>query len=308
MKVLITGGSGHLGRDLVGLLEDRDQAVRVLSRRGPRPGESGEWVHGDLATGEGVAEAVAGVDAIIHAATDSPSAQRGRFRAKDFVASPSDVDVTGTRTLLHAAAREGVSHIVHVSIVGVEESRLPYMRVKLAAEQVVREASTPWSIVRATGFYWLLDRFLANLRRLPVWVLPRGLDMQPCDSSDFARHVVARTLDGAGGLSPDYAGPEAIGLRELAHQYQQERGLRRPIVALPLPEAAARAAGGLPAADAILGPTTWQQWLRRSDGPPASERPVAAGERPGQKPVTMPNMQDSKRSADFEMCRTDPQV
>jgi uncharacterized protein YbjT (DUF2867 family) len=275
MKVLITGGSGHLGRDLVGLLEDRGQAVRVLSRRGPRRGEAGEWVRGDLATGDGVAEAVEGVDAIIHAATDSPAARRGRFRAKDFIGSPRDVDVTGTRTLLDAAARERVSHVVHVSIVGIEQSRLPYMRVKLAAEQLVREANTPWTVVRATSFYWLLDRLLANMRRLPVWVLPRGLDMQPCDSSDFARHVVACTLEGAGGLRADYAGPEVIGLRELARQYQQERDLRRPIVALPLPEAAVRAAGGLPADDAILGTTTWQQWLGHSDGAPEPERPGA---------------------------------
>ena len=154
------------------------------------------------------------------------------------------------------------------------------MRVKLAAEQLVREASTPWSIVRATGFYWLLDRFLANMRRLPVWVLPRGLDMQPCDSRDFAHHVVTRTLDGAGGLTPDYAGPEVLGLRELARQYQQVRGLRRPTIMLPLPQAAVRAAGGLPAEDAILGPTTWRQWLRCTEavsapdlaGEPASDR------------------------------------
>lgn len=270
MKVLITGGSGHLGRDLVGLLEERGHAVRVLSRRGPRPGERGEWVRGDLATGAGIADAVAGVDAIIHAATDSPSAQRGRFRARDFVRSPSAVDVAGTRALLDAAARESVAHVVHVSIVGVEDSRLPYMRVKLAAEQLVREASTPWSIVRATPFYWLLDRFLAHMRRLPVWVLPRRLDTRPCDSRDFARYVVDCTLEGPGGLRPDFAGPEVVGLRELAREYQQERGLRRPIIALPLPEAATRAAGALPAGDAVLGATTWRQWLRAPDRPGAA--------------------------------------
>jgi len=46
---------------------------------------------------------------------------------------------------------------------------LPYARVKLAAEDLVRESGVPWSIARATPFYWLLDRMLAkNLPRLPV--------------------------------------------------------------------------------------------------------------------------------------------
>lgn len=260
MKVLITGGSGHLGRDAARLFAEHGDEVRVLSRR-PAHARAQEWVQGDLATGAGVAEAVAGVDAIVHAATLSPAAVRGGFRPSDFLRTPSDVDVDGTLRLLEAAERESVAHIVHVSIVGVEVSRLPYMRVKLAAEELIRQGRVPWSIVRATGFYWLLARFLENMERIPVWALPQRLDSQPCDSSEFAAYLVRCTSQGARGMRREFAGPEVIGMRRLASEYLGVRDVRRPILPIPLPEAAIRSAGSLPAGDAELGATTWRQWL-----------------------------------------------
>src|SRR5262245_53335847 len=96
--VLVTGGTGHLGRDVVGMVTARGHRVRVLARRpGTDPGI--EWVTGDLASGAGIAAAVAGVDTIVHAATNSPAAQRGTFQPGDFFRSPSDVDIDGTRRL-----------------------------------------------------------------------------------------------------------------------------------------------------------------------------------------------------------------
>lgn len=264
MKVLITGGSGHVGREVARLLRESGDEVRVLSRQRSELNSDG-WIQGDLATGEGIDEAVAGVDMVVHAATLSRAAVRGGFRPTDFFRAPSSVDVEGTRRLLEAAERESVSHLLHVSIVGVENSRLPYMRVKLAGEELVRNAGVPWSIVRATGFYWLLDRFLEHMKGMPIWPLPRRLDMQPGDEREFAAYVVECTRKGASAMCREFAGPEVIGMRELARQYQQERRLRRPILPLPLPEAVVtRSAGGLPADNAVLGKVTWEQWLHRA--------------------------------------------
>jgi nucleoside-diphosphate-sugar epimerase len=96
MKVLVTGGTGHLGRAIVARLREDGHGVRILKRR--RGDTKGlEWREGDLATGAGVGEAVAGVDAIVHAATNSPAAQRGGFRLVDFVRSER----------FFAAARDG---------------------------------------------------------------------------------------------------------------------------------------------------------------------------------------------------------
>ena len=114
---LITGGTGHLGRDLIPLLSDRYR-VRVLTRSpGPDPKAADpnvEWVRGDLATGSGIAAAVEGAHLVVHAATWSPAARRGYFLPSDFVRSPSAVGA-GTARLLDAAAAAGAGHFLYVS-------------------------------------------------------------------------------------------------------------------------------------------------------------------------------------------------
>jgi uncharacterized protein YbjT (DUF2867 family) len=266
MKILVTGGTGHLGRAVVGLLEQDGHDVRVLARRpGEDPGV--EWIRGDLATGEGIAAAVDGVDTIIHAATNSPAARRGGFRPADFVRSPTDVDIDGTKALLAAAERAGVEHFVHVSIVGLEHMAplSPYSRVKLAAEDLVRESAVPWSIVRASQFYWLLDGMLARMTRRSPAMLPGRVRMQPVDEDDFARFLVGCATDGGRGERADFSGPEALSMPELAGRYLEARGLRRRIWPAPLPrrmQAALTAASTPP--DGLHGTTTWEEWLART--------------------------------------------
>jgi uncharacterized protein YbjT (DUF2867 family) len=264
MKVLVTGGTGHLGRPLVARLKAEGHEVRVLARR---PGEDGavDWVRGDLSTGEGVVEAVAGVGTVVHAATNSPAARRGSFRPLDFVRSPTDVDVEGTNALLAAAADASVDHFVHVSIVGLEHiARLPYSRVKLAAEESVRRSAVPWSIVRATGFYWLLDRMLAKMAGRPVMLLPGDVRMQPVDSDDFAGFVAGCATDDQRDERRDFAGPQVLTMRELAETYLAARGMSRRVWNAPMPGPVRRA---LEASNTSLvarrGTTTWAEWLRR---------------------------------------------
>ncbi|MDQ0633808.1 uncharacterized protein YbjT (DUF2867 family) [Arthrobacter pascens] len=71
----------------------------------------------------------------------------------DFVTSPPDVDVEGTQRLLEEAQRAGVEHFLHVSIVGVQQSRVPYLRRKAQAENIVRSSAIPWTILPATPFF-----------------------------------------------------------------------------------------------------------------------------------------------------------
>lgn len=265
--VLVTGGTGHLGSRVVDLLLAEEHDVRVLARSpgaDPRVG----WIRGDLATGAGVADAVAGADAVVHAATWSPAARRGYLLPVDLVRTPPDVDVDGTRRLLDEAAQAGVGHFLHVSIVGLEGVRMPYARVKLAAEALVRASRVPWSIVPATAFHWLWHRMLTRQLRLPVWTLPRLL-LQPVDSDDFAGYVVECLADGPGGNRPEFGGPETLTLPDLARQFLDAYGERRPLVAIPVPARFAQAAGRLPGPEARHGTTTWAEWLHRQlPGPP----------------------------------------
>src|SRR5918999_1479204 len=171
---------------------------------------------------------------------------------------------TWMSTALDVSSRrliEWVSSTSCMSIVGLEKVRLPYARVKLAAEEQVRASTVPWSIVPATGFYWLWHRMFTKQLRLPVWVLP-SLQLQPVDSDDFAEYVLECLTRGPGGDRVDFAGPETLTLVDFGRQFLSSRGERRPVVRIPVPERLSQAAGGLAESGARYGTTTWSEWLR----------------------------------------------
>jgi len=256
---LVTGGTGHLGCDIVHCLVRDGRRVRLFARS-PGARTDVEWAAGDLATGAGLRDALRGVDTVINAATFSPIARRGGVRPIDFLRSPSAVDVEGTERLISLCAEASVQHFLHVSIVGLDEATLPYARVKLAGEKLVRASALSWSVVRATPFYYLLDKFLAGLTWLPVWPVP-ATEFNPVGTSDVADHVVTCAFDGGRGERAEIGGPEDLSLVALAGQHQQARGLRRKI--LPMHISAAKAEGmGFVVSQGIRGRLTWADWLR----------------------------------------------
>jgi uncharacterized protein YbjT (DUF2867 family) len=260
--VLVTGGTGHLGRDLVRRLVARGRNVRLLATK-PGVETDVQWVKGDLATGEGIEDSLRGIHSVINAATFSPVARRGGARISDLFSSPSAVDIGGTQRMLDASARAGVRHFLHVSIVGLEDTSLPYSRVKLAGECLVRQSPIPWSVVRATPYYYLLANMLASLRHLPIWPLPNHL-CNPVDTSDVADYLIECLDDGRRGVLDEIGGPENLSLVEMARQFQQARTLRRPILPIPIPARMARSMGFV-GTEARRGVKTWSAWLNGHD-------------------------------------------
>jgi uncharacterized protein YbjT (DUF2867 family) len=263
--VLVTGGTGHLGRDLVARLKG-SYRVRVLARS-PGSDPDVEWVPGDLATGEGIANALAGSQTLIHAATLSPAARRGYFVPKDLWSSPTEVDREGTARLLEGAAAAGVGHFVYVSIVGIDRPRVPYLRRKLEAENLVRSGPIPWSIARATQFHWLMDRLLGRMSRLPVVPLPSNLPMEPVDTTDFADYLVQCVRNGPSGRLADFGGPEVLTLAEAFDQWRQTRArwVRTLPFSLPRSLRDGAAAMSLTGPGSRRGIVTWSDWLRSHD-------------------------------------------
>jgi uncharacterized protein YbjT (DUF2867 family) len=258
--VLVTGGAGHLGLDIVDRLVIAGHRVRVFARS-PGSRSDVEWAVGDLVTGKGLREALHGVDTVINAATHSPIARRGGFSPVDFVWSPSAVDIEGTERLLSLAREQSVRHFLHVSIVGLDEAMLPYARAKLAGERLVRGSTPPWSVVRAMPFYYLLDKLLSGIAWLPAWPVPTAV-LNPVDTSDVADYIVTCAFDDALGARTDVGGPEALSFAELARQYQQVRGLRRKILPIPLSATGARGMGFV-VSNGVRGTLSWSDWLRR---------------------------------------------
>lgn len=257
MKVLVTGGGGALGRKLVRALAGAGHAARVMSRRGPaRDAPAGvEWARADLVSGEGLGAAVEGVEAVIHAASDPRNAEA--------------VDVGGTRRLCEAARAAGVSHLVYISIVGVDVIPFGYYRRKLAAEAAVESSAVPHSILRATQFHTLVDFLLTQAARVPLLMpLPTDFKFQSVDDAEVAERLAACVGAGARGRLPDFGGPSVFTLGEMAREWKRVRGVGKRVVRVPLPGALARAfrAGKNTAPDGERGATGWAEWLARPSG------------------------------------------
>ena len=250
-RVLVTGGTGVLGRRVVDRLRSAGVGTRVLSHSG-KPGT----IRGDLLTGEGLQPAVRGIDTLIHCAS-SP------FR------KAREVDVEGTGRLLEAAARAGVSHLVYISIVGIDlAASYPYYRVKLDAERVVEGSPVPYTILRATQFYDLVLMALRFLDRLPVLPVPKGFLGQPIDAGEVADRMVELALSKPAGRVPDIGGSEVSTLAGAARTYLEVTGRRRRILELPVPGKTARAfrEGALLCPDGTYGQVRWEDFLRSEVG------------------------------------------
>ncbi len=254
MRVLITGGTGKLGRALAREVAGAGHAVRVMSLR-PRSSNdpvAHEWARADLASGEGLREAVEGVETVFHLASDFKNAEA--------------VDVSGTRRLVEASRAAGVSHLVYISIVGVEEIPTGYYRRKREAERIIASSGVPHSIQRATQFHSFVDDLLSKAARVPlVMPLPAGFKFQSVDESEVAARLAGRLAEGPRGRLVDFGGPEVLTLEEMAEAWMEARGVRKRLVRLPLPGAAAKAlrAGRNTAPEGARGTIRWREWLER---------------------------------------------
>lgn len=252
--ILVTGGTGTLGRLVVPLLRDAGGKVRVLSRRPRQGAEGAEFVTGDLDTGEGIDAAVAGAEVIVHCA----GGRKG--------------DEDKARNLVRAASRAGSPHLVNISVVGadriplasgVDRAMFAYFGSKLAAERVVADSGLPWTTLRATQFYDLLLMVARQMARLPVIPVASGVSFQPVDAGEVAARLAELALGPPAGLVPDMAGPRVYPMAELIRGYLRASGKRRLLVPVRLPGQAARAvrAGANLAPDRAVGRRTWEEFL-----------------------------------------------
>ncbi|HEY3894850.1 MAG TPA: NAD(P)H-binding protein [Pseudonocardiaceae bacterium] len=245
--ILVTGGTGALGRQVVPLLAQRGAQVRILSRRSQQV-NGAEVMQGDLATGAGLAEAVRGADVVVHCATDP---RLGR------------TDVRGTGQLLEAATAAARPHVVYISIVGIDRIPFGYYRTKLASEVLIRDSGLPWTVLRATQFHDLVLQVVAALAKPPLVVVPRGMATQPVDIGEVAQRLASLALGEPAGRVPDFGGPQVWTIEDATRAYLAARALSRRIVRVPLPGAAARAfrAGWNLLRDGEQGSRTFEEFL-----------------------------------------------
>lgn len=220
MNILVTGGTGLLGRAVVAQLAGRGHTVRILSRSS-RPHPHAVVVAGDLGTGAGLADALSGVDAVVHVASDPKH--------------PTEVDVEGTRHLLAAATTAGVRHLVYISIVGADRIPLSYYRAKIAVEQLIEQSGLPHTILRASQFHEFTADTLGMLAKLPVAIVPRGWRMQPIDVGVVATHLADAVEAAPAGRLPDLAGPQDMTWSDAIRVLTAADGRHPSILTVPVP-------------------------------------------------------------------------
>ncbi len=250
-EILVTGGTGVLGRKVVERFRSAGIEPRVMSRSG-RPGT----IRGDLLTGEGLDAAVRGAGTIVHCAS-SPFRKTRR------------VDVDGTRRLLEIAAGAGVSHVVFISIVGIDRMpSYPYYKIKLEAERAVEDSPVPHTILRATQFYDLVLTAIRALERLPVMPVPKGFLGQPVDAGEVAGRLVELATADPAGRARDVGGPEVRTLEDAVRSYLGITGSGRRILPFPFPGKTARAfrEGALTCPGDAYGEIRWEEFLRERAG------------------------------------------
>jgi uncharacterized protein YbjT (DUF2867 family) len=244
--ILVTGGTGTLGRQVVPLLREAGRQVRVLSRRGGDPGNGVEHVRGDLLKGDGVDAAVDGAEIVLH------------------LAGGGKGDDEATRNLVNAAKRAGVRHLVYISVIGADRMPLAWFKTQRDAEHAVIDSGLPWTILRAAQFHDLVLKMVETMAKLPVIPVPGGLRFQPVDARDVAARLAELTLAAPAGLVPDLTGPKVYGMADLARTYLEARGKRRPMLPIRMPGKAGRAyraSENLSLEGTTVGLRTWEDFL-----------------------------------------------
>lgn len=247
MKIVVLGGSGLIGKKLVNLLRQRGHEVVAAS---PSTGVN-------ALTGEGLADALKGTQVVVDV-SNSPS-----FEDRAVM----EFFETSGRNLLPAEAVAGVGHHVALSVVGTERLLASgYFRAKMAQETMIQACGTPCTIVRATQFFEFVGAIAQSATEGQTVRLPSTL-MQPIVSDDVAAALadvaVGKPLNGM----VEVAGPEPIRMDELVRRFLRASRDERQVTTDPQAGYFGTAVNDqslTPGANPRLGPTRFDDWLRRT--------------------------------------------
>jgi len=245
MKILVTGGTGVVGQGLIPELIERGHSVRLLSRHASEDAKQWKGIEafdGDVADASSIRGAADQCEAILHLA--------GIVSEHPPETTFESVNVGGTRNLLDEAKRANVQRFVYVSSLGADRGQSDYHRSKLAAEKLVEQSETQWTIVRPGNVYGpgdeVISLILKMVRTLPaVPVIDAGnQEFQPLWHEDLARALARIVEDGAlANRVLSIAGAELTTMNDLLRRFAEITG-RSPIK-VPVPMALAKLATGI---------------------------------------------------------------
>jgi uncharacterized protein YbjT (DUF2867 family) len=184
MSLLIVGGTGTLGRQIVRQALNEGYQVRCLVRNIRKAAFLREWgaelVYGDLTLPETIPPCLIGITSIIDASTSRP----------DDLSSLKKVDWYGKLALIEAAKISNIQHFVFCSLMNLEKfSYIPLMQMKKGIEIKLEQSNIPYTIFRLSGFYQgLIGQYaIPILENQPIWVTNEKTCVSYMDTQDIAK-------------------------------------------------------------------------------------------------------------------------
>ena len=241
MRVLVTGGSGFVGNNIIDLLVRRGEQVRAqvtnrekAAKRLGKYGAQVEIVQADVSDRAAMDRLMEGVDAVIH--TVAISMEKGG-RTYD------EVNYQGTINVVDAAQKAGVTRFINVSQNGAD-AKLPYrfLASKGKAQDYVASSSLRWTALRPSAIFGPQDEFFntfARLVRLTPFIFPLigggKATFQPVSIYDVAE-VAVRSLEDDTTIGKELVlgGPEVLTLAEIEKRVLNALGSHRTLVSVPV--------------------------------------------------------------------------
>ncbi|MGV8093151.1 MAG: SDR family oxidoreductase [Mangrovibacterium sp.] len=252
-KVLITGGTGTLGREIINQLTRNDFQISVLSSKDkPELPKTVEVLKGDLTDPASLPNAISEAEVILHCASNPMN--------------PKVVDVTGTRNLIKAIKPNRLKHFIYISIVGVDQSDYPYYQAKYEVEKMIIASGLPYSILRATQFHDLvLHRLIVpadQSNNLQI-VIPANMRFQSIDIREVTGKIKELLDHGPVNSTISIGGPEIFTLEEMTQIYLNVFGKQKKIKCNPEDQSFASFKSGINlCSDQRYGQITWEEYLQ----------------------------------------------
>jgi uncharacterized protein YbjT (DUF2867 family) len=248
-RIVVMGGSGLVGARLVSLLTHQAHDVLAASRA----------TGVNALTGAGLDEALDGAEVVIDVMDASSIEGQG------------PLDFFGAASLTLAAAEQDarIRHHIALSIVGADRLDSSYFRAKVLQENIVRASPIPYTILRSTQFFELVERIVRTSTERDVIRLPPAL-AQPLASEDVATELARIASNPPANATLELAGPEQISLEELARLIMSMHEDMRQVLADPsAPYFGATLSPNalLPGPGARIAPATFGNWLRQQISP-----------------------------------------